>query len=112
MRAKIQDTYNIQVVEQRSHSFAFCFPPEGDFAPEAHHTPTPPKKLPHQTKKTKKTPKRSKDSRIWISKTAQATGKGAAVNKRRIAGHVHERRRTSAGCGFVSAHVDVAEVDD
>lgn len=58
MRAKIQDTYNIQVVEQRSHSFAFCFPPEGDFAPEAHHTPTPPKKLPHQTKKTnKKKPK-------------------------------------------------------
>lgn len=42
---EIQDTYNIQVVEQRSHSLAFGFPPEGDFAPEAHYTqPTPPHK--------------------------------------------------------------------
>lgn len=29
-------TYNTQPVEIRSHSFALYFPPEGDFAPEAH----------------------------------------------------------------------------
>lgn len=111
MRAKIQDTYNIQVVEHRSHSFAFCFPPEGDFAPEAHHIPASPQKLLHQTQKTK-TKKSSRDARLQTSKTAQATEKGAAVNKKHVAGHVHQRRRTSAGCGFVSAHEDVAEVDD
>lgn len=100
MGAKIQDTYNIQVVEQRSHSFPFCFPPEGDFAPEAHHTKSyPDRQKPQKTKNKKK--RKCRDSRIWILKTAQATGKGAAVNKKRIAGHVHQRRRTSAGCGFV-----------
>lgn len=53
MRAKIQDTYNIQVVEEGSHSFGFCFPPEGDFAPEAHHTPAHPQKR-YRTRQLKK----------------------------------------------------------
>lgn len=35
------NTYNIQVVEQQSHSFAFGFPPEGDFAPKAHYIAVP-----------------------------------------------------------------------
>lgn len=89
-----EDTYKNQVVEQRSHSFAFCFPPEGDFAPEAHHTLAPPKKLPHQTrtqkkketpkqttnKLTKKTTAETEGSSGFFKKTAQATEKGAAVN--------------------------------
>lgn len=97
-----EDTYNNQVAEQRSHSFAFCFPPEGDFAPEAHHTLAPPEKLPHQTRTQKKKPKTPKQTKkqtnsqkkilkkpqqrlkdlldLFKKKTAQATGKGAAVN--------------------------------
>lgn len=39
--SELLDTYNIQVVEQRSHSFAFRFPPEGDFAPKAHYLAVP-----------------------------------------------------------------------
>lgn len=34
-----ENTYDIQVLEFRSHSFALYFPPEGDFAPEAHCDP-------------------------------------------------------------------------
>lgn len=41
VESELQDTYNIQVVEQRSHSFAFGFPPEGDFAPKAHYIAVP-----------------------------------------------------------------------
>lgn len=31
-----RNTYDAQVFEFRSHSFALYFLPEGDFAPEAH----------------------------------------------------------------------------
>lgn len=60
-------THNTQVVEERSHSFAFGFPPEGDFAPEAHVPPVPKTKLPHRGQK------HGRNSTIWVSKTAQST---------------------------------------
>lgn len=34
-----ENTYNTQVLEIRSHSFALYSLPEGDFAPEAHCEP-------------------------------------------------------------------------
>lgn len=86
VESKIQDTYNIQVVEQRSHSFAFRFPPKGDFAPEAHYTPSPKRVI---------TPGKKKDSRsstIWVSKSAQIHKKRAAANKGHIAGHVRHQK--------------------
>lgn len=76
-----EDTYENQVVEQRSHSFAFGFPPEGDFAPEAHHTLAPPDHTRRALKKIKRNPKTNKQTNKLTKKTTAETEGSSGFKK-------------------------------
>lgn len=84
VESELQDTYNIQVVEQRSHSFAFGFPPEGDFAPKAHYKAVPKQSYHARDKKVAETQRSGFQKQLKLHEKA--------VNKRRIAGHVRHQK--------------------
>lgn len=98
------NAYNTQPGEIRSHSFALYFPPEGDFAPEAHCKKMCVCNITHT--------KKQQNSHYLERKIVQSWVK-SELNKTHIAGMCSVRSRTNTEwvSECVSVHVDVEEVD-
>lgn len=106
MKRKDSSTYNTQTVEIRSHSFALYFPPEGDFASEAHRQLNQSHWLQSNLKKKK---------RVEVTGLPQETHCGLVLfqkqNYRSACASQHTWVERKLMCEFASAHVDTEEVD-